>query len=128
MKSIPFLAVLLLAWAGFAQEHAPLAAQCQADLGLWSNVQQRIEYRNAETEHFSNGTPNKSEINKLSFREIASRAHEMGQCADVDPPRRDDYNNAVSFYVEVLSDRKSSFIDRHHLMHQLIAEDEAGRR
>jgi hypothetical protein len=128
MKSLFFLAALSFASVTSAQQHAPLAAQCQADLGLWTADAQKTAYLAAEIEHMNNATPNKSEINKFTLREITSRADEMGQCADVDTANENQYRDTQNFYLEVIHDRFTSFVRRHHLWQQLIAEDAAGAR
>jgi hypothetical protein len=129
MKTLPVLLALgfftPLAWA---QEHAPLAAQCQADVALWNDKDKQLEYEKAEKAKAQYDTPNRTEINKLSFRELSQRVVEMGECESVDPPRFEDYYQTMTFYSEVVSDRFRSFVHRHHLFEQLIREDAEGQR
>lgn len=102
-------------------EHAPLAAQCQADVGLWANVELVKEFDD-------DASHKESRITKLGLGEVIFRSKEMGQCVHVDPSRADEYRDARDVYNDARHERMENFIYRHHLMRQLRAEDEAGIR
>jgi hypothetical protein len=108
------------------QDHAPTAEQCLADMRLWRS--QMTEYLDAETAHINMGSPNNSELMKLTARQLNHRAYEMGKCAIIDPSRADDYNGELNSYSEARKDRFVSFVLRHHLEKEFYQEDEAGKR
>lgn len=111
------------------QQHAPMAAQCQADAALWyGDSERRIEYINAEAAHMKYGTPNKTEPNKLSFDEIQARIDEMNDCMDVDPKSLLKYSDTLNYYAGMERNRVFSFITRHDLWSQFHSEDAQGKR
>ncbi|MFZ0737759.1 MAG: hypothetical protein WBL70_12565 [Candidatus Acidiferrales bacterium] len=116
-----------LAYSASAQEHAPLAAQCQADLAVWYSLDMDSEYTIAETAR-TEKTPNETEVNKLFLPEIFARTHELGECMEVDSSRRHEYFRASSFYAGVVSSREHSFLVRHNLIGQVAREDAEGER
>jgi len=111
-----------------AQQHAPIAEQCRADLAVWYSYGVALEYAWAETEKLRNGTPDRTEINKLFLPEINARQREMGECMPVDTSRRDDYFTALTFYRSIADNREHSFLVRHDLLAQLMREDADGER
>jgi hypothetical protein len=122
-----FLAVVALA-AG-RQQHAPMAAQCQADAAVWyRDSERRIEYMNAEAAHMKYGTPNQTEPNKLSFDEIQARIDEMNDCMGVDPKSLLKYSDTLNYYAGMERNRVFSFMKRHDLWSQFHSEDAQGKR
>jgi hypothetical protein len=111
---------------GDIEDHAPTVEQCTADLSLWRS--QITEYLKAETAHNKEGTPDKTEVMKLTMRQLNDRASEMGDCAVVDPSKEDEYNGELRSYATARQDRYKFFVRRHHLERQLYQEDEAGQR
>jgi len=111
-----------------AQEHAPTLDVCRADAALWGEIRAEIDYINATAEKMSNSTPNRTEIAKLSLKEVNSRITEMVQCQSVDRESRDSYSKVEDFYVQVESDRWRAFIVRHNLYSQFEREDAEGKR
>jgi hypothetical protein len=109
-------------------QHAPLPEQCRADFALWYNINLDIEYTNAEAAHISDGTPNRTETNKLHLTEVNERTRELLDCRKVDSSRQDDYLEAVKFYQEIVANREYNFIIRHDLWNQLMREDAEGKR
>ncbi len=94
---------------------------------LWRS--QVIDYNNAEkTAHLNTGSPNGSELTKLTMRQLAVRAHEMVQCEAVDPGNLDRYDFVTGGVLEVRKNRYKLFVERHGLERQLFQEDEAGVR
>jgi hypothetical protein len=77
MKIIPFVFLMFLSASGFAQEHAPTAAQCQADERLWSS----------ESKQATAGTGFDLTIRRYSLNELIARSKEMMMCIPVDPSR-----------------------------------------
>ena len=126
MKTAILIILIAVSVKACAQQHAPTASQCQADLNLWRS--QLEEYNNAEVLRMNNGTPNSSIVMKLRFTEINERAIEMGQCAVVDPEKQNSYNEVLGGYSSARNDRYNFFVHRHQLMKRLLAEDAAGKR
>ncbi len=83
---------------------------------------------NAETAQINDGIPDKSNVMRLTMRQLNDRAMEMGDCAIVDPSKADDYNGELNSYTAARKDRFEFFVRRHHLVRQLYQEDEAGMR
>jgi hypothetical protein len=121
-----FLLVLAAPMRAQDIKHAPLATQCRADVALWNNSQEIDAYYAAVTAHVRYGTPNRTDTNRLSLKEVYARVQEMTDCVSVDPPHFNEYVSVQGFYITVTSDRYFSFIQRHNLIKQLRAEDAAG--
>jgi hypothetical protein len=129
MKTFVFgIVSLLLAPIAVTQHHAPLAAQCQADANLWYNTEKATEYLNAETARIQSGIPNRTEGGRMSLREVLPRITEMGECFEVDPAHSHLYHDAEDYYATIMHDRVTSYVNRHNLMPQIFAEDDAGKR
>jgi hypothetical protein len=120
------LFVLLVVPLCVAQEHAPLLATCEADAALWYNVDDYIEYNNAQASFNTYKTPNKTKLNLLQVTEVLSRQDEMGKCYSM--THKDIYHDANVAYMGIFFDREHDFIVRHNLMGQFKAEDAAGKR
>jgi hypothetical protein len=118
-------AVLIHAAPVAAQEHAPLLEQCKADRALWYSLEQENEYRKA---YLKDGPKNATEFAQLPIKTIKFRIKEMSDCWSVSSQQDDQYVKAAEFYDMVFRDRCLSFIYRHHLMGQLLSEDERGMR
>jgi len=109
--------MLFLSLPAFTQEHAPLPAQCVADANLWSHV-------------------NKEALDKLSFTELGARASEMSLCANSGAPDPqisgnsliDNYATLWSAYQLKQGQRVMTYLVRHGLKEQFLAEDAAGKR
>jgi len=125
--AIGLFATLVTAQTAKAQ-HAPTVYVCRADRALWFNLEDATEYLKAEKEHVSNGTRNRTAIAKLGIDEIIARETEMLDCSRVDSDRLGLYQKAITFYSDVVCQRKDNFIHRHHLMDQLKREDAQGLR
>jgi hypothetical protein len=109
--------------------HAPLEAQCVADLHLWANEDVKNEYMDAEESLDKTGAKDHSTINKLSIHELVARGHELHECKAVDPARKAEYGVALRFYLSVMDDRRSAYFERHpEAYDQLVKEDDAGVR
>src|SRR5437867_12500071 len=78
--------------------------------------------------HRDLGTHNPTEVDKLTVKQLASRVSEMDDCQKVDSPRLEAYHTTGAFYTDVIRDRMTRFLKRHHLMSQFVAEDAAGER
>jgi len=106
------LAVLILAsvLSVGAQEikHAPTAAQCQADVKVW--------------------TAQVTEVKTLRFAELYHRKGELVECSEVDERASDNYMELAKTYVFEMFNRTSAFIVRHNLAQQMVKEDEEGLR
>jgi hypothetical protein len=126
LPALLFSATLVVSPQTGKTDHAPTVDQCIGDMRLWQS--QMTEYQDAETAHINTGTPDNSELMKLTARQLNDRAYEMGQCAVVDPSRQDDYSRQLGLYGEARKDRFVSFVHRHHLEKEFYQEDEAGKR
>lgn len=122
-KTILVAAVLIVAPA-FAQdvEHAPTAAQCQADSALWQS--QAADFFRAGNPHDTNNTV----IAKMTARQLQARANELGDCMKVDPTNATDYSGTQDNYMLLFLARAFAFVQRHNLSNQFYQEDEAGAR
>lgn len=138
-KSTMALAILVLLFLSLnpfttkaqqAQEpkHAPLAAQCQADVRVWYSDQMFIDYNEAQAEWHRHSIPNHKTPSEVGVRELRARQNEMGQCMSVDPQNESLYLEAFRFYFGVFTDRVVEFMDRHGLRKQMEREDAAGLR
>ena len=97
------------------QDHAPTAAQCQADERLWESDL-----------HKANST--KNVISRFSFQSLQDRFSEMEDCIAVDEEHGPYYASLAGIYGVGVAARLKHFIDRHYLMAQFLAEDAAGKR
>lgn len=120
-----FVALPMNPWA-VGQDHAPTAEQCVADMRLWSS--QMDDYLIAETARIKSGTPDKSQVIGLTMTQLNDRASEMVECVAVDPSGQVDYRQEASEYNDAYRDRFERYIVRHHLMDQVLKEDEEGLR
>lgn len=120
------LVAILFASPSFPQEHAPTAEQCRADQALWGSDYAETKYREAETRHVQDGTPNGTDIALLSIPQLRQRMDEMYQCSDV--VAMEPYHLTGNFYYDVIADRYSSFLRRHGLVRQMMKEDAEGKR
>jgi hypothetical protein len=101
--------------------HAPSVAQCQADARAWGFGPRAV----GEWLDF-----------KLRFTvgELQIMSEEMLVCSKVNPQddvefsKRIEYYDAYEKFYSLILERKSSFIKRHHLDAQFVAEDAAGER
>jgi len=107
-------------------DHAPTAAQCQADMRLW--LEQVKDYDSALIDHVQKGTPNNSDLSRLQVQQLARRTVEMGECAAVDPGNLSVYQDVESGLDSIRKDRYEQFVIRHKLEAQLLREDAAGIR
>jgi hypothetical protein len=116
MKLAILLAVILLPGvANPAQEHAPTAEQCNADERLWASQL--------------------SGVGSLPYKEIEARENEMTNCANtMDTSTEMGYLNASSYkslgsnYRAQMGNRLQTFLIRHNLIDQFLAEDAEGKR
>jgi hypothetical protein len=129
MKIIAGLFLLAVCAAGArAQQHAPTADVCRADVAVWFSREIFKEYESAEIAFLRDDVPNRSEIAKLPLSEVTERAQEMLKCMSVDKKDLDTYTNAQDFYQNVIYERYFRFVLRHHLKDQLMREDAQGLR
>jgi hypothetical protein len=118
--------ILLISAAAFAQDHAPTAERCKADQAVWGSSSAHVEYFEAETQHVRSGISNRTDIALLSIPQLKERMSEMYQCEEV--VTTEPFHSAVIFYHDVIGDRYISFVKRHDLTKQMMAEDAAGKR
>ena len=128
MKKASLLLGLLLVVPVTAQEHAPTAAQCQADVAVWGNTDTLSEYAQAQSAFVRDGIPNRTGIAKLSWTELTGRVSEMADCSKVDPQQAVRYSTAWLLYTTVESNRVNNFMTRHDLWSQFKEEDAQGKR
>jgi hypothetical protein len=127
MKTVAVLCFIGLAVICVGQQHAPLLEQCKADLAVWYDDEAVIEYQKAEILYRTDSVTNRTDYAKLPIKTLSFRLKEMGDCWSVSN-QDDRYYKAFKFYGDVRGDRYYHFIIRHHLMNQLLAEDEKGIR
>jgi hypothetical protein len=92
-------------------EHAPTAAQCQADQAVWFST---IE--------------DSGRNQTVPYRTLNQWGLEMGQCEEVDKPNILRYQNVETEVLAVAEQREHAFLKRHDLLRQFYQEDEAGVR
>jgi hypothetical protein len=117
MKLNVTLCVLLLTLIPslFGQDHAPTAAQCQADERLWES-------------DLHKASSTKDAISRFSFQSLQDRFSEMEDCIAVDEERGPYYASLAGIYGVGVAARLKHFIERHNLMAQFLSEDAAGKR
>lgn len=128
MKPFPLFFGLLLVVSTTAQEHAPTAAQCQADVAVWGDSEIINQYLNAELYSYQTKTANRAEISKLGWQEVDAREAEMAVCPKVDPQGAKRYVDTANFYEMVMGHRLGDFVMRHNLWQQFSKEDAEGER
>jgi len=111
-----------------AQQHAPMPEQCRADLAVWYSPDMENEFYKAETVRVTDGTPDRTETNRVLLPEIEARMHEMAECRNIDPAHSERYGSAFDFYEIVAGTRYYNFVLRHNLFEQLLSEDAEGKR
>jgi hypothetical protein len=115
MKYALLLALLLVPFGSVAQdnvvEHAPTAAQCQADQALW---------RNKLSGDISTSAP--------PFMTIRNWPIEMNNCVIVDPSHSDAYLFVSALASATMARREFDFLKRHDLFSQFVTEDNQGIR
>ncbi len=92
-------------------EHAPTVEQCQADQAVWVSE-----------------VDDQASIDKESFHTLDQRVVEMGECEHVDSRNRVRYYIAAGATRGEEATRMVSFLGRHNLYDQFVAEDAAGKR
>ena len=130
MRTIAITILILATAPAFAQqvEHAPTAAQCQADVAVWYSAEMSTEYLNAQTAWITDRKPNKTPAGKMKVSEAIARMNEMFDCRLVDEEKSDLYQRAGNFYYGIYADRAIDFIGRHHLWPEFRKEDAEGLR
>jgi hypothetical protein len=111
--SILLVLVLLFSISSSTQEvqHAPTAAQCQADQALWLS---KLETRGGTSD--------------IVVQTLHKWQNEMSDCETVDPLNKLKYFNTETKIEAELEGRELSFIHRHNLYQQFLDEDAAGKR
>jgi hypothetical protein len=127
MKTVFAVLILLAVSCPAAQQHAPTAEVCRADVALWYSTQLSTEYHRAQTDWITDQIPNRTAIAKLPLSEVSMRLQEMGDCWSVDN-HEEKYFKAQDLYDSVFSGRYIRFVRRHNLEQQLMREDEEGLR
>jgi predicted nucleic-acid-binding Zn-ribbon protein len=124
MRTTVLAAAILIVAPAFAQEiqHAPTAAQCQADQRLWQS--QAGEYFQAAKSHDVKNTV----VVNLTAIELLARSMEMSDCYKVDSENFKMYSLTQCTYAQFFSERATTFMKRHDLMKQFFDEDAAGAR
>jgi hypothetical protein len=111
VKLILLIVGILCVHVAFAQEHAPTATQCQADQRLWLS---QLETPTGPAD--------------VQYSTLVKWVDELQKCTVVDPDRASEYENTRNETLFVEATRQSSFIQRHGLFPQFLAEDKAGKR
>ncbi len=110
-RVLAVLALILLSAANARmQEHAPIAAQCQADKAVWASEL------------------DPAEISKIGVEELNKRMWEMAACQKVDSPNSAGYVKVATVYLMAINARYYNFIERHDLGAQFLREDAEGKR
>jgi len=113
------------------EEHAPTAAQCQADADLWNippvseiPLQKIFAARLADAINaFS-----RMQLGGVSAKTLRARETELLQCTKTDAQNSDRYSLAQLFYNLAVGQRISAFMQKHNLYEQFLAEDGQGKR
>jgi hypothetical protein len=93
-------------------EHAPTVVQCQADQALWSATLERGQSANSD----------------VTFRSLLAWHKEMDKCQVVDSANVEKYYTTVHLATAAMLLRQYHFLERHSLVDQFYAEDDAGKR
>jgi hypothetical protein len=107
-------------------EHAPTPEQCRADADAWGIPTPALLINTEEQfNQFSRATTlDKS----LSANMLDARTKELSQCIRTDKPNSMRYAEASRAYAIAQLVRIASFMKRHNLYSQFLAEDEQGQR
>jgi hypothetical protein len=93
-------------------QDAPTVEQCRADQKLWSSKME----------------PNDAGVNNVTIDELANWKREMFGCMNTYPESLRLYAFTIDQVTLVQYKRVSSFLVRHNLVGQFIAEDAQGTR
>jgi hypothetical protein len=111
MKNL-FVIIAMLSMGAAAQDiqHAPTAAQCQADIAVWKSQ-------------------NKAYIDGLPVNTLVSRANELSDCSKVLDGDGSEWARTMrAAYDQHIENRYVHFIMRHGLGQQMVDEDAKGAR
>jgi len=101
-------------------EHAPTIEQCRADQRLWRSQQDDFFAKeNGGNEAAANGT----DVGRVTFDTLNTRAREMNDCVSVDPQNTEKYRDVRNDFEFMQHNRLVSFLKRHDLWRQFIEED-----
>ncbi len=132
MMKATFLVLLLLlsVWfvipAASQIEHAPTPEQCRADADAWG-VPTPTLLVNTE-EQFNQFARTTALDRSLSANMLEARMKELSTCIRTDRAISVRYNEAFRAYAIAQLARMGSFMKRHNLVSQFLAEDEQGQR
>jgi hypothetical protein len=116
MKTVLLIAAVAVAgtvFAGQDVDHAPTAAQCQADRAYWMS---KLEDTDTST------------MENISYETLDAWSAEMYKCRVVDPPNSHKYDFAEMEVIAFQHVRLIDFLNRHKLLPQFKSEDAAGAR
>jgi hypothetical protein len=107
-------------------EHAPTPKQCRADADAWG-IPTPVLLLNTEQQFalFSNAT---ARDKSLTANRLDARMKELSVCTRTDRVFSTRYNEANRAYTIAYLVRMASFMKRHNLTSQFLAEDEDGQR
>lgn len=107
-------------------EHAPTPDQCRADADAWG-IPTPVLLLNTEQQFalFSNAT---ARDKSLTANRLDARMKELSVCTRTDRVFSTRYNEANRAYTIAYLVRMASFMKRHNLTSQFLAEDEDGQR
>jgi hypothetical protein len=118
---VPLLLLFGIPLAG--QEHAPTAAQCQADADAWGVPNPPPLLFLFHLDDFS-----KMDVSSVTAKALGARIAQLEQCVKTDSANSNRYNVAGLFYRIAIEDRITKFAARHNLMSQFYDEDKQGKR
>jgi|SRR5580700_6017799 hypothetical protein len=109
-KILVILAMLTMSSAAQDIQHAPTAAQCQADIAVWT-------------------AQSKADIVALPVNALVSRANELSDCSKVLDGDASEWARTMrAVYDQHIENRYVHFIMRHGLGQQMVDEDAKGAR
>jgi hypothetical protein len=109
-KLLVILAILTMDAAAQDIQHAPTAAQCQADIGVWK-------------------AQNKAYIEALPVNSLVGRANELSDCSRVLDGDGSEWARTMrAVYNQHIENRYVHFLMRHGLGQQMVDEDAKGAR
>jgi len=109
-KLLVILAIFTMGAAAQDIQHAPTAAQCQADIAVWK-------------------TQNKAHIEALPVNTLVGRANELSDCSKVlDGDGSELARTMRAIYDQHIENRYVHFLMRHGLGQQMVDEDAKGAR
>lgn len=106
-------------------EHAPTPEQCRADIDAWGIPRPGLLNTEQTFDALASAT---ARDRSLSANMLDARMKELSLCMRTDKANSWRYGETHRAYIIAQLARMASFMQRHNLMSQFLAEDEQGQR